>query len=140
MKKFVQHAKSAFHHDGDNHGPGGGFPGGHQSQQPMNDQPSSIQAPTPSDVVRYRYQHGCNLGSVFVLEKWLTGGMYQKDSQSAELAAVTGNVKALGLDGARQKHEQHWNNYVSDGDLDWLMNVAHCEFMLACPALLINSG
>ena len=113
MKKFI---KSALHKDGH----------GSHDQQPLTEGPSSIQAPTPSDVVRYRYQHGTNLGSIFVLEKWLTGNMYPKDAQSAELAAAEGNVKELGLDGARQKHENHWNNYTSDADLDWLVNDAHC--------------
>jgi len=119
MKKIFHQAKSALHKDG----AGTGAPG----QQPLtSDQPSTIQPPSPQDVLRYRYQHGTNLGSVFVLEKWLTGHMYPDDAPSAELAAVTGNIKQMGLDATRQKFEQHWREYVSDGDLDWLQNEAHC--------------
>lgn len=36
----------------------------------------------------YRYQHGVNVGSVFVLERWL-GSMYEEDTNgSSELEAV----------------------------------------------------
>ena len=101
-----------------------------QSQMPMTDQPASLQEPSPLDVLRYRYQHGTNLGSVFVLEKWLTGSMYQDGSDSAELAAVTGNIKAMGLDAARQKFENHWETYISDSDLDWLASQAHCMLII----------
>jgi len=122
MKKFINQAKSALHHDG---------PSDSGSQQPLTqDQPSQIQPPTTQDVLRYRYQHGCNLGSIFVLEKWLTPHLYPENAPSAELAAVTGSVNESGLDAARQKFEKHWNEYVSDDDLDWLINDAHCEYLL----------
>ncbi len=35
-----------------------------------------LSQPTSDDIFRYRYQHGTNLGSIFVLERWLTGSMY----------------------------------------------------------------
>ena len=124
MKKIFNHAKAALNKD-DSHN---GFPGSNNHQQaPMTDQPATIQPPTPADVYRYRYQHGANLGSIFVLEKWLTGHMYPENAQSAELAAAAGNVKQMGMDAARAKFENHWNTYVSDEDLDWLQNEAHCE-------------
>ena len=45
--------------------------------------------PTATDIFRYRYQHGTNLGSIFVLEKWLHPKMFEKDAQgSSELEAV----------------------------------------------------
>lgn len=45
--------------------------------------------PTAIDIFRYRYQHGTNLGSIFVLEKWLHPKMFEKDAQgSSELEAV----------------------------------------------------
>jgi hypothetical protein len=47
-------------------------------------------APTTEDIFRYRYQHGTNLGSIFVLEKWLHRSMHEKGSSgSSELSAVT---------------------------------------------------
>lgn len=122
LKKFKNEMKSAFGDDQPS------YPAQQQqqSQMPMTDQPSSVQEPSPLDVLRYRYQHGTNFGSIFVLEKWLTPSMYQDKSDSAELAAVTGNIKAMGLDAAKQKFENHWETYISDSDLDWLANQAHC--------------
>jgi hypothetical protein len=123
LKKFKADMKSTFNNDDK---PSYPAQQQQQSQMPMTDQPASLQEPSPLDVLRYRYQHGTNFGSIFVLEKWLTGSMYQEGSDSAELAAVTGNIKAMGLDAARQKFENHWETYISDSDLDWLASQAHC--------------
>ncbi|KAK5136408.1 hypothetical protein LTR08_003534 [Meristemomyces frigidus] len=130
MKRFLDKAKSAVHsHDGSHDG-GSGFPAQHQQQQqqPMQtDQPSSLQPPTPADVTRYRYHHGTNLGSVFILEKWLTNHMFPPGAPgSSELAAAEAWVKNEGLDAARARFEKHWRDYVSDSDLDWLRDVAKC--------------
>lgn len=94
MRRFLDKAKSAFHDDDDtnNYAPAHGAPA--QQPLPSTDQQANIQPPHPLEVMRYRYQHGTNLGSVFVLEKWLTGSMYAEGSPgSAELAAVQGLVK-----------------------------------------------
>ncbi|KAK0647644.1 Glucan 1 [Lasiodiplodia hormozganensis] len=99
------------------------------SQQ--TDRPSSITRVTPLDVLRYRYQHGANLGSIYVLEKWLFPGMFpgscSGQGKSSELAAVRANVEELGMDGAREKFERHWANAVTDADLDWLVGKAKCN-------------
>lgn len=117
MKKFINKAKAFI--DDDNH-----------NQQPVAsqpDRPSSIQPPNPADVDRYRYHHGTNLGSVFILERWLTGSMFPEGSSgSSELAAAEAWLKAEGEDAARQRFERHWREYVSDGDLDWLRDHAKC--------------
>lgn len=48
-----------------------------------------MNAPSPKDIFLYRYQHGTNLGSVFVLERWLQNSMYEDDTPGAsELEAV----------------------------------------------------
>lgn len=121
MKKFFDKAKSAINSDHD-------FPSQQQhNQQPLADRPSSIQAPTEADVIRYRYHHGTNLGSVFILERWLTGSMFPFDAKgSSELTAATAWAKQQGIDKAREGFERHWREYVSDGDLDWLRDVAKC--------------
>lgn len=124
MKSFLNKAKAHLNKDDSQQS----FPGQQQQhgQQPLTEGPSSIQAPTTQDVLRYRYQHGCNIGSVFVLEKWLTSHMYPEGADSAELAAVSGNYKQKGADATRDQFEKHWREYVSDQDLDWLVNEAHC--------------
>ncbi|OQO03206.1 hypothetical protein B0A48_11461 [Cryoendolithus antarcticus] len=99
-------------------------------QQPMASQPDGqnrIQPPTKQDVDRYRYHHGTNIGTLFILEKWLTGSVFPDNANgSAELAAAQGWVKQEGLDKARQRFETHWREYVSDADMDWLRDVAKC--------------
>lgn len=100
MRKFISKAKSAL----SDHQSTSDFPSQHYDQQepmhhqpmPTQDQASEIQPPTPMDVAKYRYQHGTNLGTVFVLERWLVGGMFEgvkEGKGSAELAGVEGGVK-----------------------------------------------
>ena len=49
----------------------------------------AIAAPTADDIFHYRYHHGTNLGSIFVLEKWLTGSTYATGCMGdSELDAV----------------------------------------------------
>jgi len=120
MKRFLDKAKSALDKRGS----------GQQRTEdaPIQDSPATIQPPTIADVTRYRYQHGTNLGTIFVLEKWLTGCMFHPEADGkSELAAVKARVKAEGIDGARERHEKHWREYVSDADLDWLRDTARCN-------------
>ncbi|KAJ9375788.1 CAZyme family GH5 [Paecilomyces variotii] len=84
--------------------------------------------PTEKDIFRYRYQHGTNLGAIFVLEKWLKGSMYEKGAEgSSELAAIKSSLKASGLEATRAKWEKHWRTALTDEDFQWLKNVAHCN-------------
>lgn len=131
MKKFLNKAKSALHdHDGANDSSSFASSSHGASQEPLpsQDGPENIQEPHPLEVMRYRYQHGTNLGSVFVLERWLTGGMFAEGSKgSAELAGVESLIKANGVEGAKRQFEKHWNEYCSDADLDWLVSDAKCN-------------
>ncbi|KAK3046989.1 hypothetical protein LTS18_013248, partial [Coniosporium uncinatum] len=128
MKKFFNQARGEFHNmfNDDNHASSHH----HSGQQKVLAKPAPpISAPTRDDVIRYRYHHGTNLGSIYVLEKWLHGSMFPSDApsnQTAELAAAQLNVKQMGMDGARKKHEDHWRNSLSDSDMDWLANEAKC--------------
>jgi hypothetical protein len=57
-----------------------------------------VPRPTTCDILRFRYQHGVNLGSVFVLEQWLSPGMYDHGvSGASELDAVVAQVKQRNL-------------------------------------------
>lgn len=101
-----------------------------QSQQTVlavEDTPGGLPVPSPRDVLRYRYHHGTNLGSIFVLERWLHGSMFvQEATGHSELAAVTASLRANGLVGTKQKWESHWLNAVSPVEFDWLVDVARC--------------
>ncbi|ORY12515.1 glycoside hydrolase superfamily [Clohesyomyces aquaticus] len=102
----------------------------HQNQESglpgmANDQPSSIGPVTSLDIIRYRYHHGTNLGSVYVLERWLRNSMFPADAcGSSELEAVKAWVAKIGVDETRQKFEAFWKSVVTDEDLTWLVNEA----------------
>jgi hypothetical protein len=83
--------------------------------------------PSESDIFRYRYHHGVNLGSCFVLERWLTPSMYLQGADSSELAAVTAAISHGGAVQAQKTWEAHWATYLSDDDFEWLANIAHCS-------------
>ncbi len=63
--------------------------------------------PTPLDVLRYRHQHGANLGSIFVLEKWLFPSMFEPTAKGdSELDAVSTYVSLKPAPGPRvQGHD-----------------------------------
>lgn len=89
MRKFFDKAKSSLS-DGRSQ-----FPSSHNKQQPMkeHDTPSTIRPPSKLDILRYRYHHGTNLGSIFVLEQWLHGSMFEPGAKGAsELDAVNAYV------------------------------------------------
>ena len=90
MKKILGKAKAAFS-DGQSQYSGSQSPLQPPTQQ--EDIPSKTEPPTPLDVLRYRYHHGANLGSSFVLEKWLFPGMFQQGAKGdSELDAVQAYV------------------------------------------------
>ncbi|KAL9111894.1 MAG: hypothetical protein Q9227_003744 [Pyrenula ochraceoflavens] len=80
------------------------------------------------EVFRYRYQHGTNLGSIYCLERWLYGSMFDENAQGgSELDAVQASLQTRGLEATRTKWESHWNNALSNDDLIWLTERAHCN-------------
>ncbi|KAF1828357.1 glycoside hydrolase [Decorospora gaudefroyi] len=113
-----------------------GFPGHAQWQhQPANQHHDSgpghgqhiISDPAALDILRYRYHHGTNLGSVYVIERWLHPSRFPDGAEgSSELAAVQAWVDRIGIDATKQNFEEHWANSVSDEALRWLANVAKC--------------
>jgi hypothetical protein len=101
------------------------------------DNPPQTPVSTPSrlDVMRYRYHHGVNIGSCFVLEKWLSPfafPMSAGNDQSSELAAVTLSVVANGLSTTRNNFENRWAHFIADSDCDWLVNNARCKSQRIC--------
>lgn len=97
------------------------------TQAPMAAADGSIPSPTAKDVSRYRFQSGTNVGSVFILERWLTPSMFPDSAQgSSELVAADAWIAQEGIELARQRFEKHWREYVTDPDLDWLKD-AKCN-------------
>ncbi|KAF5361892.1 hypothetical protein D9756_002033 [Leucocoprinus leucothites] len=67
------------------------------------------------DLFRFRKQRGVNLGSWFVLERWISDGPFRSAAQPAQ----------SDLDVARGKNaksilEDHWNNWITEADWAWL--------------------
>lgn len=69
------------------------FPSQPQLQQPIS---TPLASPTSLDLLRYRTHHGTNLGSIFVLEKWLFPSMFEPTAKGdSELDAVTAYAPLL---------------------------------------------
>lgn len=78
--------------------------------------------PSPRQMYQSRFNHGPNLGAMFVLEKWIFDGLFANSSGGSELDAVSATVAKEGIDVARQKFEQHWRSYMNDQDWEWLQS------------------
>ncbi|KAI9773972.1 MAG: Glucan 1,3-beta-glucosidase 3 [Geoglossum umbratile] len=125
MSEFLKKAKSALKGKREQLSAGTGPQ--EQNAPGQSDSPSIIQPASALDILRYRYHHGTNLGSVFVLEKWLSPAMFVDGAgDGSELDAVNTSLRQSGLAATRQKWENHWNTAVSDSDWFWLVNSAHC--------------
>ncbi|WFD33249.1 hypothetical protein MCUN1_000062 [Malassezia cuniculi] len=67
---------------------------------------------------QFRKQRGVNLGAWFSLEAWLTPSLFEKakDPKDSEHDLVS----ALSTDEARALLENHWDNFINDGDWQWM--------------------
>lgn len=121
MKGFFQKAKAELKSiTGDTHT---GLSGSDVAYQA----PNHIRDPTPLDILRYRYHHGTNLGSVYVIERWLTPSRFPDDAEgSSELAAVKAWVDRIGITATQRKFEDYWASALSDDDIRWLVEEAKC--------------
>lgn len=54
-------------------------------------------------------------------------GMRSAGRAADPMAYVYRSLRVNGLEGTRQKWENHWRNAVSDADFDWLVNAARCR-------------
>ncbi|CAO2653313.1 Nn.00g027240.m01.CDS01 [Neocucurbitaria sp. VM-36] len=92
-----------------------------------NEAAQTINDPTPLDILRYRYHHGTNLGSVYVIERWLQPSRFPDGAEgSSELAAVTAWVNKIGIESTKQLFEKQWANALTEEDIQWLVNEAKC--------------
>lgn len=77
------------------------------------------QTPNERSIYQSREIFGVNFGSLFVLEKYIYGELFIDDT-TVELDAIKLQVKNSGVEETRKGLESHWNNYMNDGDWDWL--------------------
>lgn len=109
------------------HSEAGSHPGQqhHDHHSPSHQQSQGISDPTPLDILRYRYHHGANLGSVYVIERWLQPSRFPDGAEgSSELAAVKAWVDEIGIEATKQKFEEAWANALSDKAVGWFVDHA----------------
>mgnify|MGYP003365435765 FL=1 len=75
--------------------------------------------PTIKQIYQSRQNFGVNFGSLFVLEKYIYGEMFDENTD-VELDAIKKCVQSKGLEWTRKKLENHWNQYCTDDDWRWL--------------------
>ncbi|KAF8517620.1 glycoside hydrolase [Gautieria morchelliformis] len=68
------------------------------------------------DIYRYRRQRGVNLGSWFVLERWISETPF---GNAAGPGSSDYDVASGGL-GARETLERHWDTWITDEDWQWI--------------------
>ena len=93
------------------------------SSSPTPNEPNTIAPATPLDILRYRFHHGTNLGSIFVLEKWLFPKLFPSASAS-ELSAVRASLSSHGAEHTRSILTAHYRSALTDSDLAWLVRDA----------------
>ncbi|KAI0779222.1 glycoside hydrolase [Irpex lacteus] len=76
---------------------------------------SSLLFPSSKDFYRYRKQRGVNLGSWFVLERWISEAPFR----SAVGPAQSDLDVPRGPD-AQQILEQHWDTWITERDWTWI--------------------
>ncbi|EGW32656.1 uncharacterized protein SPAPADRAFT_72018 [Spathaspora passalidarum NRRL Y-27907] len=81
------------------------------------------QPPSTSQIYQSRKNYGVNFGACFVLEKWIYHDLFINDSGvDCELKAVKDLVDKYGEEEARNRFENHWNEYANDDDWNWLVD------------------
>ncbi|KAF8652708.1 hypothetical protein AX16_004212 [Volvariella volvacea WC 439] len=71
---------------------------------------------------RYRQQRGVNLGSLFVLEQWMTPSLFSDaaGNKSSEIDVASGSGST---DAAREKLEKHWATFITQDDFNYLASI-----------------
>ncbi|KAF7791719.1 hypothetical protein EIP86_002743 [Pleurotus ostreatoroseus] len=73
--------------------------------------------PNDSDLFMYRKQRGVNLGSWFVLERWIAESPFRQ----AKTPAQSDLDVALGQN-AKEVLERHWDTWITEQDFAWLVD------------------
>lgn len=95
--------------------------GGSQSLPTGTDASTKDQPPSKRQIYHSRFNHGPNLGAWFVNEKWICDCLHDKCSKGgSELDAVQSVVKSSSVGDANKKWLEHYNNWITDSDWDWM--------------------
>lgn len=102
-------------------------------------------APTERQIYQNRLNKGVNLGSMFVLEKWITPHMFPEgedhgktsefDAIEAALHEFKGDKKKV-----REKWEEHWSTWITDDDWNFLKSVGVTSVRLPIGYWNVDNG
>jgi aryl-phospho-beta-D-glucosidase BglC (GH1 family) len=110
---------------------------------PVAAQPASTpnQPPTKRQIYQNRFNHGPNLGAMFVLEKWICDGPFgEKAKGTSELDAVKSCRKQHGEGKAKEIFEDHWRNWMKDEDWQWLREHGVTAVRAPVGYWMVNNG
>lgn len=95
--------------------------------------------PTKKEIYQARKNFGVNLGSVFVLEKFIHDRFFAEDT-GAELEAVTAQIHSKSVSDFKSEIEDHWKTFVTDEDWDWLHGVGVTSVRVPLGFWCVNGG
>lgn len=75
--------------------------------------------PSRKQIYQNRKNFGVNIGSCFVLEKWIFHQLFE-DQAGCELEAVAKMVEKKGKDETKKCFEDFWKGFLDDNDWKWL--------------------
>ena len=84
----------------------------------------------PSDVFRYRHQRGVNLGSWFVLERWITSKPF-----AGAVAPGQSDLDVARGKNAKANLEQLWDSWIGDEDWRWIKEKGYNSVRLPVSSL-----
>lgn len=102
-------------------------------------------APSKRQIFQSRLNRGPNLGSMFVLEKWISPHMFpegEDGGKTSEFDAVKQAWDAAKGDAGkvREKFEQHWKTWISDDDWNWLKEVGVTSVRVPIGYWMVDNG
>lgn len=99
------------------------------------------QPPTKKQIYQNRFNHGPNLGSMFVLEKWIADGPFGKKAKgTSELDAVKSLKKEKNEKEAQAIFENHWKEWMKDDDWKWLQEHGVTAVRAPVGYWMVNNG
>ncbi|AAS50670.1 ABL101Cp [Eremothecium gossypii ATCC 10895] len=90
-------------------------------------------------IFQNRHNHGVNLGSLFVLEKWIFESMFQCGGET-EHAGIRKMMDAIGYEATAERLRKHYENYMAHIDWDWLQSIGVTAVRLPVGYWHINNG
>lgn len=86
--------------------------------------PISSGTPLDSDIYRYRYLTGPNIGGMFLNEREIDDEVFAPDSKTggSELSALESWGEDADLETLRHKWETHWENFITEADWKFMQS------------------